>query len=265
MRIKLSYLITTGCLAAIALSFQGKAAAQPPGAGTPVLDQTVASNIQALNNSSHADASMEIGLLQQQLQTMGDPQQYINMLQRNNQLSVFTQMASSQNVNTATQVMQNANSSSGLTYNGATGKTLYPADLSKATGITDQTSFKKFGVLQDMVDDYQTKVTTYNQQMQSLQTQLQKAMSSLDQAKTQVETLKYQAEVNGLNALITALASRMNVAGEEALLQQAANQNEIARAQEVTRQQKANDQRNQMNSMIQYLKQSTGSGSPPMR
>jgi hypothetical protein len=116
-----------------------------------------------------------------------------------------------------------------------------------------------------MVDNYQARVTAYNQQMQFLQTQLQKAMSSLDQAKTQAEILKYQAEVNGLNALITALASRMNVAGEEALLQHAANQNEIARAQEVTRQLKANDQRNEMNRMIQYLKESTGSGSPPMR
>ena len=265
MRIKPSYLITTGCLVAIALSFQGSANAQPPGTGTPVFDQTVASDIQALNNSSHADASMEIGLLQQQLQTMGEPQQYINVLQRNNQLSVFAQTTSGQDVNTTTQVMQNANSSSGLTYNGQTGKTLYPQDLSKMTGLTDQTSFKKFGVLQDMVDNYQTRVTTYNQQMQSLQTQLQKAMSNLDQAKTQVEILKYQAEVNGLNALITALASRMNVAGEEALLQQAANENEIARAQEVTRQLKANDQRNEMSRMIQYLKESTGSGSPPMR
>ena len=134
------------------------------------------------------------------------------------------------------------------------------------TGISDQASFKKFGVVQDMVDNYQTQVTAYNQQMQFLQTQLQKAMFSLDQAKTQVETLKYQAEVNGLNALITALASRMNVAGEEALLQHVANQNEIDRTQEVTRQLKANDQRYQMNNMIQYLKQSTGaSGSSQMR
>lgn len=264
MRTKSHYLIATGCLAAIALSFQGRAAAEP-GAGTPVFDQRVATDIQTLQKSTHADAGMQIDLLQQQLQNMGDPQQYINVLQRNNQLSVFTQTASGQNVNTATQVMQDKNSSSGLTYNGQTGKALYPEDLSKMTGISDQASFKKFGVLQDMVDNYQTRVTTYNQQMQSLQTQLQKAMASLDQAKTQVEILKYQAEVNGLNALITALASRMNVAGEEALLQHAANQNEIARAQEVFRQQKANDQRNDMNSLIQYMKQSTGSGSPPMR
>jgi hypothetical protein len=264
MRTKSHYLITTGCLAAIALSFQGRAAAEP-GAGTPVFDQRVATDIQAFKNSTHADASMQIDLLQQQLQNMGDPQQYINLLQRNNQLSAFAQPASGQDVNSATQVMQDANSSSGLTYNGQTGKTLYPEDLSKVTGITDQASFKKFGVLQDMVDNYQTRVTTYNQQMQSLQTQLQKAMSSLDQAKTQVEILKYQAEVNGLHALITALASGMNVTGDVALLQQAANQNEIARTEEVARQQKANDQRNQMNSMIQYLKQSTGSGSSKMQ
>jgi hypothetical protein len=254
MRTKLPYLIATGLITVAALCPQVRA-----GQGTPVFDQAVAGTIQALNNSTHTDASAEIGLLQRQLQNMGDPQQYINLLQRNNELAPFTRSMSDQGVSTAIQAMQNGNSSSGLSFTGSVGKTLYPDDLSTAPGITNQTSFKKFGVFQDMVDNYQTQLTSYNQQMQSLQAQLQKAMTSLDQAKTQMETLKYQAEVNGLNALITALASKMNVAGQEALLQHAANQNDMARIQEVTRQQKASDQRDQMSKMLLYLK-STAAG-----
>ncbi len=264
---------------AVAMTLSWKAKAVTPiTAGTPVIDQQVANNVQSLNQTLHKDASDEISTLKQQLQELGNPQQYIGLLQ--NQLTDFNNVASALDQkgqavsDKAAQSMRTATGDSAVAYSGYNNSGLY-TNLKTATNaqgqplvsdVTNLANFKKFGVMQAMYDNYQTELKTYDTQMQSLQTQLVTAMDNLNKASTEMETLKYQGQVSGLNALISALFSKMSALGQEVMLQQMSNENDAARVQELANQQKVKEQQMSMTNFIQYLKQKTGNGTPtPMK
>jgi DNA repair exonuclease SbcCD ATPase subunit len=115
-----------------------------------------------------------------------------------------------------------------------------------------------------MYANYQAQLQNYNAQMSSLQDQLVTAMNNLNQASTQIETLKYQAQVNGINALVTALASQMNALGQGIIVQHIANENDAARVTQAIQQKRMSDRLNQTSQAVStinaLLSRAPGSG-----
>jgi hypothetical protein len=199
-------------------------------------------------------AQQQLAVQQQQLAQFGKPQNYVNLLQ----LDQFNATAGTlqQGVGqTPDDFAQSANGAAALAY---TGQGLYP-DLSnlqdnQGNPVTlNQANFKKYAVVQNMYANYTAQLKQYNSQMASLQQQLVTAMSLLNQASTQMETLKYQAQVNGLNALINAIASKMNALGQSVILQAIANGNDSARINDAAQQKQVQDRQGDMARFSQSL------------
>jgi predicted nucleic acid-binding Zn-ribbon protein len=218
------------------------------------------SSLQVFNSSQQLQsAKTQLAAQQEQLKRFGDPNKYTNLLQLK-QFQQSSDDAKQSAVRPSADLKQSANGANALGY---TGQGLYSnlASLAALSSVKDKSgkalfdadSFKKFAVVQDMYEDYQSELDRYNTQMSALQDQLVDAMNKLNQASSQMETMKFQAQVNGLNGLINALASKMNTLGQRVVLQQVANQNDAARTAEANRQTREISRKTDMQQFKQSL------------
>jgi paraquat-inducible protein B len=196
--------------------------------------QQTANQVQQINN--------QVVQIQNQVTALtrfGNPAYYVNLLNLDSFKATASVLSSGigQTMNAYRQV------ANGLTALGYTGNGLY-SDL---VGAVDRYgnpiqfnmhAFNKFAVVDNMLDSYNTQQQTYNAQMASLQAQLTTALQNLNSAPDHMTAQKYAAQVNAISAQIQALGHTTNLTGQRAAIQQLANQNDAARTQEASRQQR---------------------------
>ena len=174
----------------------------------------------------------------QQLERLGNPQTYINMLSLNTILAdiqrtmngVGTTIAEFQQ--TANGVMALKNTANGLYQ-----------DLSQ---IKDQFGnpiqfqpqmFTKFGVVQNMYQSFSTEMAQTNQALASLLQQKQEILQQLNSASSLIETEKLKSQLQAVEANINGATTRLGVYSQKIVVQNAVNQNDAARVQEAQKQQ----------------------------
>jgi hypothetical protein len=174
-----------------------------------------------------------------QLARFGNPQTYVNLLHLDQFLNTANTLSAGVG-RTVGQFQATANGFMALRY---TAQGLY-SDLSTMQDRFgnavqfNQNNFRKFGIVNDMYDAYNTELQTYNQTNANLHSQLNTALANLNAASTQMESDKYAAQVNAISAQINSLGHRTNQVGQRLLVQQAMNQNDAARYQEAEREQR---------------------------
>jgi chromosome segregation ATPase len=122
-----------------------------------------------------------------------------------------------------------------------TGQGLYQ-DLSTLTDKFEQpmnyeaASFKKFGVLQEMNDDYNRQLAAVNQAFNQLENDVRDTASQINSAGSLVETEKLKAKLQALQGNLDSNMNRASVAALKVLVQSEVNRNDQARLQEAGRQ-----------------------------
>lgn len=179
-----------------------------------------------------------------QLERYGNPNYYVNMLNLGPLLNSVGQLQQG----IGNQLAFYREASTGLSALSYTGQGLY----SNLAGMKDRfgtpinwetNSFRKFGAVNSMLEDYNTSEKTYNVQLKMLQQELATALRNLNSDRTQIGREAYSAQVQAISAQMNALGHTTNLAGQRLAAQQAANQNDAARVQEATRQQKIQESR----------------------
>jgi hypothetical protein len=174
----------------------------------------------------------------QQLERFGDPSYYVNLLGLGSFVSSVATLTSGVG-NTISQVQQAANGAQNLSY---TGNGLY----SSLSGTLDRFGnpvrystgpFNKFQAFNATLQQWDYQQRSYNTTNASLQQQLNTAMNNLNAAKDLVSTQKYSAQVAAISAQINVNGHTTQLVGQQATLQNAANQNDAMRMQEASRQQ----------------------------
>ena len=202
--------------------------------------EDMAKYVQMIENQTQQIAQLTTMISQnvQQLERLGNPQTYINMLSLNTILAdiqrtmngVGTTMAEFQQ--TANGIMALKNSANGLYQ-----------DLSQ---LKDQfgnpiqfqpNAFTKFGVVQNMYQSLSTEMTQANQALANLLQQKQQILQQLNAASSLIETEKLKSQLQAVEANINGATARLGVYSQKILVQNAVNQNDSARVQEAQRQQ----------------------------
>ena len=202
--------------------------------------EDMAKYVQMIENQTQQIAQLTTMISQnvQQLERLGNPQTYINMLSLNTILAdiqrtmngVGTTMAEFQQ--TANGVMALKNTANGLYQ-----------DLSQ---LKDQfgnpiqfqpNAFTKFGVVQNMYQSLSTEMTQANQALVNLLQQKQQILQQLNAASSLIETEKLKSQLQAVEANINGATARLGVYSQKILVQNAVNQNDAARVQEAQRQQ----------------------------
>lgn len=173
----------------------------------------------------------------EQLRRFGSPDTYINMLGLDD---LFTEVnkARAGLGKTVTDFTEAANGIAALKY---TGGGLYQ-DLSELPGKSGQKfryqteSFKKFGVMQDMYEDYNNQLSAVNQSVGRLEDEVHNTVHQIDNAGSLVETEKLKAKLQAVQGTLDTNVQRATLAALKVLVQAEANRNDQARAQEVSRQ-----------------------------
>jgi putative ubiquitin-RnfH superfamily antitoxin RatB of RatAB toxin-antitoxin module len=202
--------------------------------------ENMAKYVQMIANQTQQIAQLTTMISQnvQQLERLGNPQTYINMLSLSTILAdiqrtmngVGTTMAEFQQ--TANGVMALKNTANGLY-----------EDLSQ---LKDQfgnpiqfqpNEFTKFGVVQNMYQSFSTEMTQTNQALATLLQQKQQILQQLNAASSLIETEKLKSQLQAVEANISGATARLGVYSQKILVQNAVNQNDTARVQEAQRQQ----------------------------
>ncbi len=173
----------------------------------------------------------------EQLRRFGNPDTYINMLGLDQLFQEINSVKAGIG-KTVSDFNSVANGLSALKY---TGQGLYQ-DLSTLTDKFGQpmnyetASFKKFGVIQDMNDDYNRQLATVNQAFNQLENDVQNTASQINSAGSLVETEKLKAKLQALQGTLDSNMNRASVAALKVLVQSEVNRNDQARLQEAGRQ-----------------------------
>jgi len=173
----------------------------------------------------------------EQLRQFGNPDTYINMLGLDQLFQEINSVKAGIG-KTVSDFNSVANGLSALKY---TGQGLYQ-DLSTLTDKFGQpmnyetASFKKFGVIQDMNDDYNRQLATVNQAFNQLENDVQNTASQINSAGSLVETEKLKAKLQALQGTLDSNMNRASVAALKVLVQSEVNRNDQARLQEAGRQ-----------------------------
>jgi putative ubiquitin-RnfH superfamily antitoxin RatB of RatAB toxin-antitoxin module len=202
--------------------------------------EDMAKYVQMIENQTQQIAQLTTMISQsvQELERLGNPQTYINMLSLNTILAdiqrtmngVGTTIAEFQQA--ADGVMALKNTASGLYQ-----------DLSQ---LKDQfgnpiqfqpNTFTKFGVVQNMYQSFSTEMTQANQALATLLQQKQQILQQLNAASSLIETEKLKSQLQAVEANISSATARLGIYSQKIMVQNAVNQNDAARVQEAQRQQ----------------------------
>jgi hypothetical protein len=182
----------------------------------------------------------------EQLQRFGDPNTYINMLGLD-ALLVEVNKVKAGGGKTVAEFRKTADGTTALKN---TGKGLY-ADFS---GMPDRfgrpihystDNFKKFGVVQDMYEDFDSQLKGANQSLSKLENEVAQTASQINGAGSLVETEKLKGKLQAEEGTVNANLQRATLAALKILVQGESNRNDQSRALEADRQRKAQEMRSE--------------------
>jgi len=173
----------------------------------------------------------------EQLRRFGNPDTYVNMLGLNELFEEVNKVKTGVG-KTVADFTETANGMAALKY---TGQGLYQ-DLSELTDkfgqmVQYQTgNFKKFGMVQEMNDDYNTQLSSVNQSFNRLEDEVHNTAQQIDSAGSLVETEKLKAKLQAVQGTLNTNMHRASLAALKILVQGEMNRNDQARSQEASRQ-----------------------------
>jgi hypothetical protein len=178
-----------------------------------------------------------VNLNVEQLRRFGNPDTYINMLGLDDLFEEVNKVKTGVG-KTVADFTETANGIAALKY---TGQGLYQ-DLSQLPDKFGQKvqydtgSFKKFGMVQEMNDDYNTQLSAVNQSFSRLEDEVHNTAHQIDSAGSLVETEKLKAKLQAVQGTLDTNMHRASLAALKVLVQNEVNRNDQARAQEASRQ-----------------------------
>ena len=178
----------------------------------------------------------------EQLRRFGNPDTYVNMLGLDDLFEEVSKMRAGVG-RTVADFSEAANGNAALKY---TGRGLYQ-DLSELPDkfgrkVQYETgSLKKFGVVQDMYEDYNNQLSAVNQSFARLEDEIHNTAHQIDTAGSLVETEKLKAKLHAVQGTLDANMQRATLAALKILVQAESNRNDQARAQEVWRQRRTQE------------------------
>jgi len=173
----------------------------------------------------------------EQLRRFGNPETYVNMLGLDDLFQEVNKVKMGVG-RTVADFTETANGIAALKY---TGQCLYQ-DLSEVPDKFGQQiqyetgSFKKFGMVQDMNDDYNTQLSAVNQSFNRLEDEVHNTAHQIDSAGSLVETEKLKAKLQAVQGTLDTNMHRASLAALKVLVQSEVNRNDQARVQEASRQ-----------------------------
>jgi hypothetical protein len=173
----------------------------------------------------------------EQLRRFGNPDTYINMLGLDDLFAEVNKVKTGVG-KTVADFTETANGIAALKY---TGQGLYQ-DLSQLSDKFGQKvqydtgSFKKFGMVQEMNDDYNTQLSAVNQSFNRLEDEVHNTAHQIDSAGSLVETEKLKAKLQAVQGTLDTNMHRASLAALKVLVQTEVNRNDQARAEEASRQ-----------------------------
>jgi hypothetical protein len=178
----------------------------------------------------------------EQLRRLGNPNTYVNMLGLDDLLDEVNKMKSGVG-KTVEEFRQTAD---GLAALKNTGEGLYqdfsgmPDKFGRKVLYTTE-NFKKFGVVQDMYEDFNQQLTGANQSIGRLESEVANTAHQINSAGSLVETEKLKAKLQAVEGAVNTNIQRATLAALKILVQGESNRNEQARAQEAGRERKAQE------------------------
>jgi len=178
----------------------------------------------------------------EQLRRFGDPNMYVNMLGLDELLKEANRMESGVG-KTIEEFRQTAD---GLAALKNTGKGLYddfsnmPDKFGREVHYTTE-NFKKFGVLQDMYEDFNNQLSGSNESVGRLENEVAGTARQINSAGSLVETEKLKAKLQAVEGMTNTSIQRATLAALKILVQGESNRNDQARAQEAARQRKVQE------------------------
>jgi hypothetical protein len=178
----------------------------------------------------------------EQLRRFGSPNTYINMLGLND----FLREVDRAKAGAGRTVEEFRQTADGIGALKNTGKGLYDdfSEMRDKFGREIQYStdaFKKFGVVQDMYDDFDNELSGVNESVGKLESELADTARQLNGAGSLVETEKLNAKLQAVEGTLNTSMQRATLAALKILVQGESNRNDQARAQEIVRQRKAQE------------------------
>jgi hypothetical protein len=178
----------------------------------------------------------------EQLRRFGNPDTYVNMLGLDDLFEEVNQVKTGVG-KTVAEFTETANGIAALKN---TGQGLYQdlSDLPDKFGQKVQYqagSFKKFGMVQDMNDDYNTQLAAVNQSFKRLEEEVRNTTQQIDTAGSLVETEKLKAKLQAVQGTLDTNMHRASLAAFKVLVQSEVNRNDQARAQEAARQRRTQE------------------------
>src|ERR1700722_4315410 len=173
----------------------------------------------------------------EQLRRFGNPNTYINMLGLDELFEEVNKLKTGVG-KTVADFTETANGIAALKY---TGQGLYQ-DLSELPDKFGQKvqyetgNFKKFGMIQEMNDDYNTQLSGVNQSFNRLEDEVHNTAHQIDSAGSLVETEKLKAKLQAVQGTLDTNMHRASLAALKVLVQGEVNRNDQARSQEASRQ-----------------------------
>ena len=173
----------------------------------------------------------------EQLRRFGNPDTYVNMLGLDDLFEEMNKMKAGVG-RTAADFTETANGIAALKY---TGRGLYQ-DLSEVSDKFGQKvqyeteRLRKFGVVQDMYEDYNNQLFAVNESFARLEDEVHNTAHLIDTAGSLVETEKLKAKLHAVQGTLDANMQRATLAALKILVQAESNRNDQARAQEASRQ-----------------------------
>ena len=182
----------------------------------------------------------------EQLQRFGDPNTYINMLGLDALLVEVNKVRAGVG-KTVAEFRKTADGTAALKN---TGKGLY-ADFSEMPDRFGRPihysadNFKKFGVVQDMYEDFDSQLKGANQSLSKLENEVAQTASQINGAGSLVETEKLKGKLQAEEGTVNANLQRATLAALKILVQGESNRNDQSRALEADRQRKAQEMRSE--------------------
>jgi hypothetical protein len=173
----------------------------------------------------------------EQLRRFGNPDTYVNMLGLDELFEEVNKVKTGVG-KTVADFRETANGIAALKY---TGQGLYQ-DLSELPDkfgqkVRYQTgSFEKFGMVQNMNDDYNTQLSAVNQSFNRLEDEVHNTAQQINSAGSLVETEKLKAKLQAVQGTLNTNMHRASLAALKVLVQSEVNRNDQARTQEAFRQ-----------------------------
>ena len=102
-------------------------------------------------------------------------------------------------------------------------------------------NFKKFGMVQDMYEDFNRQLNGANQSIGKLESDVANTARQINSAGSLIETEKLKAKLQAVEGAVNTSMQRATLAALKILVQGESNRNEQARAQEAVRERKAQE------------------------